>query len=426
MKIRIQAQFVDIVNLIVAKGANFFLTVILFALISRGMDEHTFGEFGYWWSMALMFGGMLIGGVSLALVRVVAVSGTLSHLLAPLFRPTMILLSSIIASFVLLGLIQPVGSNYAMMFGALALFGIAVQGQTVVLSLLRAIEATRANSLATIVIVVLIPLSMLAMLDEAPRNLTQLFGKLAVAFTLSTAVVLLITRREIGEIFFQSRSKALGLRDFYANASAFTVVNVFNYAMVNMDFTLFRQIGTEIDFATMATAKVFFERFALPALLVFAGAVSMQVFRHHDGVDGKATRLEVRLAPISLFGMLVVVVGMAVCYKFFAGNIRGNSETISFGWAICSAAGYLFFAANGILFDVLVFRRRPIFVMLHMAVFLAFGCAVQAVSISLFGVPGWAVGWLLFNLTVHVILLREGAEMRFSSRESASNSTPNS
>lgn len=420
MNIRMQAQFVDIVNLIVAKGANFFITVILFALISRGMDARAFGEFGYWWSMALMIGGMLIGGFSLALVRVVAVSGTLSHLLAPLFRPTMILLFSIIASFLLLALIQPVGSNYAMLFGALALFGIAVQGQTVVLSLLRAIEATRANSHATAVIVVLMPLSMLAMLamlDEAPPTLTQLFGKLAVAFTLSTAAVLLITRREIGEIFFQSGGKDLGLRDFYANASAFTVVNVFNYAMVNMDFTLFRQIGTQIDFATMATAKVFFERFALPALLVFAGAVSMQVLRHPHGVDGNATRLQVRLTPNLLFGMLVVVVGMAVCYEFFAGYIRGDSETISFGWAICSAAGYLFFAANGILFDVLVFRRRPIFVMLHIAAFLAFGCVIQAVSISLFGVPGWAVGWLLFNLTVHAILLREGAEIRQSRRE---------
>jgi hypothetical protein len=416
MNIRMQARIADIVNLIIAKGANFFLTVILFALISRGMDAHAFGEFGYWWSMALMIGGMLIGGFSLALVRVVAVSGTLSHLLAPLFRPAMVLLFTITASFVLLALIQPAGSNYALLFGVLTLFGIAVQGQTVVLSLLRAIEATRANSLATVVIVVLMPLLMLAMLDEAPLTLTQLFGRLAVAFTLSTAAVLLITRREIGEILFQSGCATPSLGDFYANASAFTVVNVFNYAMVNMDFTLFRQIGTQTDFATMATAKVFFERFALPALLVFAGAVSMQVLRHPHGVDGRITRLQVRLTPISLFVMLVVVVGMAMCYGFFAGYIRGDLETISFGWAICAAAGYLFFAINGILFDVLVFRRRPIFVMVHIAVFLAFGCAIQAISISLFGVPGWAVGWLSFNLTVHAILLREGAEMRLSRR----------
>lgn len=54
--------------------------------------------------------------------------------------------------------------------------------------------------------------------------------------------------------------------------------------------------------------------------------------------------------------------------------------------------------------------------MVHIAVFLAFGCAIQAISISLFGVPGWAVGWLSFNLTVHAILLREGAEMRLSRR----------
>jgi hypothetical protein len=274
----LRARRVDVANLMVAKGSNFLLTALLFALLARGMDTRAFGEFGYWWSMALMVGGVLLGGVSSAAVRAAAVHGSLRQLLAPMQQTGLVVLA-VAATVAALAAVGPFDTALAALLGAVAVFGISVQAQTVLLALLRAVEATRANTLASLAIVAVVPLALHAMLGDE-RRLTTVFGALAATFVLGTAVAVVIARRRIEQLFVQPPQEPLALNHFLANASAFTAVNVFTYAIVNIDFTLFRHIGTSSDFAVMATAKIFFERFVLPALLVFAGAVSLRVLRH--------------------------------------------------------------------------------------------------------------------------------------------------
>jgi len=111
-----------------------------------------------------------------------------------------------------------------------------------------------------------------------------------------------------------------------------------------------------------------------------------------------------------------VSAALALGYAFFASTIRGDVHTIGLGWAACASAGYLLFAINGILFDVLVVRRRLVAVVLHVVAFLGLGCAVQALAIARLGVPGWAGGWLLFNGVVLAVLAQEGLELRLPGR----------
>jgi hypothetical protein len=113
---------------------------------------------------------------------------------------------------------------------------------------------------------------------------------------------------------------------------------------------------------------------------------------------------------------VVTIAALALGCTFFASTIRGDARTIGFCWAACASGGYLLFAVNGILFDLLVVRRRLVAVIVHVAAFLALGCAVQALAIMHLGVPGWAIGWLLFNAMVLAVLAREGLELRLPRR----------
>ena len=411
MSIPFKARLVDLTNLFIAKVSNFLLTVLLFALLSRGMDRHAFGEFGYWWGIAIMIGGLLLGGLSSALVRTAVAHGSLRHLLLPMRRAWPVLFSVVL--ILMLGIVSL--SNYTMpvlLYLALTLFGLAVQAQTVVLALLRAVEATLANAVASLLIMLLVPLSLHVMLG-AERALHWVFLSLACVFSIGTIAGLVSARGHFGHLLSSNPAFPVGRGEFLKNVSSFTAVNIFSYAIVNGDFTIFRVIGTPEDFALMATCKIFFERFVVPALMVFAGAISLLVLRYPQGGVGKTVQLEVKLSPQLLVAMVLVVALFAFAYWVFAHMIRGDETTIPLLWVASAATGYFLYAVNGILFDLLVTTRPLRIVVVHVAAFVVLGITLQSVAIRIFGVPGWALGWLLFNLIVVVTLAHGGLHLRF-------------
>ncbi len=137
------------------------------------------------------------------------------------------------------------------------------------------------------------------------------------------------------------------------------------------------------------------------------------MLRHPHGHGNVSARLEVRLSPLLAASAPAVVFILTMAYWAFAHGIRGDVTTIPLVWVACAAAGYLLYAVNGILFDVLVLRRSLLVVALHVTAFLAIGTIVQVVAISAVGVPGWALGWLVFNAVVAYALAREGLQLRF-------------
>lgn len=409
MSIPFNARLVDLANLIIAKGANFVLTALVFMLLSNGMDTQAFGEFGYWWSIAIMIGGVLLGGVSSALVRTAVLKGSLRQLAAPLRCATQVLLA--FATVLALTLFtSPQWAAHTFLFIGVALFGLAVQVQTALLALLRAVEATRSNVLASFLIVLLVPVVLSLMLGTE-RTLTRIFFFLAFAFALGALAVLVSARRQLGPLFTHESGVSVGGRGFFSNALAFTAVNVFSFALINIDFTFFRFVGTTENFALMATCKVFFERFVVPVLMVFAGAISLRILRYQSGDGAAAACLEARVIPQQLVASVMAVALVTFAYWIFATEIRSDTATIPLGWVACAAIGYLLYAVNGILFDLLVLRRSLVMVIAHVTFFLLLGAVIQIVAIFNFGVPGWAVGWLVLNAVFAVLMAREGLSL---------------
>ena len=208
---------------------------------------------------------------------------------------------------------------------------------------------------------------------------------------------------------------------FRGHALAFTATNIYSYAVMNTDFTLFRLMGSADGFAAMATGKVYFERFVVPALTVFVGAISLRVLRHPNAPGAQRARIELILKPWAAPVVLGFVALLAGGYWVFAHIVRDNTRTIELHWIACAGAGYLLYSFNSILLDVLVIRRSLRAVILHAAGFIALACAVQATSMILFSVPGWAVGWLAYNLAVTLVLWRSNLFMLTRQRHSLHN-----
>jgi len=222
----------------------------------------------------------------------------------------------------------------------------------------------------------------------------------------------IVVREQLERIFVPLMALRSDERGYLSSATSFVAINIFSYAVVNVDFTLFRLVGSQEDFSTMAGAKIFFERFALPVLLVIAGAVSMRVLRHKHEPGGGAARLILRFSPLFFCAMTAVVLVLVSTYWILSSLVWDAAATVPLLWVICAAIGYLLFAVNAVLFDLLVVRKSVAIVVRHVVLFMLAHAMLQATAISGLGVPGWAGGWLLFNLLVMLLLAREGIEIK--------------
>lgn len=416
MSIPLRARGIDLLNLVVGKASNFMLIAILFAIVSRGMDATAFSAFGYWWSIGIMVGGVFLGGMGSAAVRTVAVSASLRSALRVgywLIAATPLVGLLIATAAAGLGRIATEQVLLGVVVGA---FGISVMLQTIVFGLLRALEDSRGNTIASAVVVLLVPASFWLMAGPHP-GLTRLFFALASAFGLGTAACIAIGWTTLRALARSGASVSCDSRRFVRDAMAFTAVNVFSYAAVNFDFTLIKWLGTTEEFALLASGKVYFERFVLPALMVFAGAISLRVLRHANYWPGGAARIEARLGGSFAASALLAVAAMAAGYWVFSALIRHDPRQLAWASAIAASAGYLLFAFNAVLLDVLVVRVRIRAVVAHVVAFVVLGGAIQWLAFLTLRVPGWALGWLVFNAAVTAALATECLRIRLGRDE---------
>jgi hypothetical protein len=419
MAIPLKPRVVDVVNLLIAKGANFALTALIFAFISPGMSAREFGEFGYWWSIAVMIGGIALGGVQSALVRAAFLYGTLRHLIRPLGGA---LIMAMVISALVWALSGSVlnGMGGVAIVGAVALFGVLVQTQMAILGLLRAAEATRENVLASLAIVAVVPVSAWFLIGAA-RGLPAIFLALVVSFAAGSLCALLVAWRPLMTLIRPKAVPRSAAGGFAVAAASFSAVSVFSYLAVNVDFTFYRLMASTEEFAVVGTGKVFFERIVLPALLVFAGAVSLRVMRHPGGAEAIASpRLRIVLLWRHVALLLALIAGLSLSYLWFARVYRGDAQTLPIPAVLAASTAYVLYAMNAMLFDVLVLRQKFMNVSILLVAFLVLHAGLQYWAVQGHGTAGWAAAWLLFNLVVTVVLARDSLEIHSSRGRSQS------
>jgi hypothetical protein len=406
MSISFRARGIDLFNLMIGKASSFLLTAILFSIASRVIDANAFPLFGYWWSIGIMIGGVFLGGTSSATVRMMMVTESLKPALhfSKWFIVTVLLTALAIAvAATYVGLANP---DQILLVAVVSAFGIGVMLQAVIFGLLRALEASRANTIASVVVVFLVPGLTWLLSGDHPR-LLQLFGALAIAFAFGAVACFIIAWPMFQKLLRSDTAQAYDSRRIARDAFAFTVVNIFSYAVVNVDFTLIKWIGTQDEFVLISSSKVYFERFVLPGLLVFAGAISLRVLRHAGQPSIGLARIETRLSAILAASALLLIFAVTLGYWVFTVLIRNDPHQLAWASVIAASVGYLLFAFNAVLLDVLVLRVSTMVVLAHVLTFIALGGAIQWFAFITLRVSGWGGGWLVFNAAVTVVLAFE-------------------
>lgn len=413
MTIEFKAKIADLFNLVVAKGASFLLTVIVFSVIARGLGRGQFVNFGFWWSNAIMVGGVLFGGLASGLIRILSVRGTLVHL-GPVAIRSSVLFGCGLLVLAAGGLLWPAFRPFILLLGAVAVFGAIFQIQTCVLTLLRARMATRANAIASGVIVLVGPLLVLLLLGGS-RNLTWVFLVLSLAFAIATGLALVLSREVFAGMVRPNPEVPRPDPLFLPSVVSFTAVNVFSYVSLGIDFNLFKWLRPAAEFEIMGGGKIFFERFTLPALLVVAGAFSITVLRHNAvaATEGQGVpKVPFRPKPLQVLGLGLICLASSAGYHVFERFIRHEVNLLPLAATLCLSAAYVVYALNAILFDVLAIRRGFRRVVIHVLGFLLLGLVGQFLAIRTFGLWGWVGCWLLYNLTIFGILLYENVELQ--------------
>jgi hypothetical protein len=302
--------------------------------------------------------------------------------------------------------------DQVLLIAVVSAFGIGVMLQSLVFGLLRALEASLSNTIASSLVVFLVP-TLTWLLSGPNPDLTRLFGALTAAFSISTAICIAIAWPSFRYLLNRDSLDVSDNRRILRDALAFTAINIFSYAAVNVDFTLIKRLGTEDEFVLLANAKVYFERFVLPALMVFAGAISLRVLRHPQQDPAGVARIHARFSVPFASLTFLVVAAIAIGYWVFLELFRHELHQLTWLSAIEASIGYLLFAFNAVLLDVLVLRVRIRAVLLHVFAFVVLGGAVQWIAFVTFRVAGWSLGWLAFNLVVTAFLALECLHVRF-------------
>lgn len=398
-------SLIDLANILISRGGSFLLTLSIFFIIGRGMPPKEFAEFGYWWSISLMIGGLLLGGQSLAISRSFVLHGSLQHLVRPFVKFLIVLLSAATLTLLLSTYVFEIDVERVFFWGVLFAFGFILQIQVTLFAIFRVAEMFQVNFWATVLNLVLI-LVAVAIFAEMGRleGIINVYKSLVISFIVGLFGMFYIGRGEIKKVFKKGESRNQSLVGFFSGSLVFMVINAFNYVVVNADFTISRNFMNSNDFFVAATAKIYFERFVLPLLLVVAGVFSMRVLRERD-IDNLyrykyKNYLSYKKIAIFVFGILFICGGYIVFVELF----RRDAVALNVTMVFCLAVGYMLMAINGVMLDAFAMKYNfgTVFVATFSMVFLY--CVIQILAINMHGLLGWSVGCLLFNMFVHATL----------------------
>lgn len=407
-QISLSLKWGDLVNTVIVKGCNFLLVFLIFLIARTGLDSNIFIDFGFYWSVSLLIGGILLGGASSAFVRFIGVSGSFKSF----FNEVSVRLSLMLLFIsVLLSLLVSRGSvlsGYSLYFQLFA-FGLIMQMQMAVITLMRALNSMLEVTVTSSIMLVVSPLFFFIMFDEVKGDLSDIFSTLVTSFIFSFFLIIGVCYKQINKLYQADHEKhiqSLTVSQFLAAYYSFTAINIFSYSFTTMDFYILREIKIEGLLEIAGTAKIYFDRFVTPTLSVFAATMSIGILRTKSKYVVGNRDIEIDIKP-SLFSMTKFIALGLVCaagYFLFVSLGNGVSTPLNIGAALVITSGYIIYVINSVLFDVMVLKHNARFLIISVTIFLICAFPINYFSIRLFGLAGWVFYWPLMNLVVLLFL----------------------
>ena len=399
MSIKFKINITDITNILVTKGANFISTFFIFSLMSRGLSSENFANFGYWWSIGVMLGSVALGGLATALIREVSENKSLIYIKHIILKVLATLTVLVVLFYISTRNINP-NNTYYLLFICF-LFGVSLQLQISVLSLLRAIKASKANLIASLILVIFVPLCFY-LISNKKMAIDRLLINVVITYSLCLALILFSTRKIVLGLFNKKSKNINTNKKFYSNIGSFSLLTIYVSVILIVDASIFKYNADPSDFNIIATSKIYFERFILPLLLVFSGALSIMVLRY-DG-DHPAI-LEIHLTSKKVLLFIIATGVIAAGYYLYLFTYSNQLTPLPIPVVIFITTGYLLYVLNGVLLDVLVIKKRIPTVFFYVSSLLIIYIIGQFIIIPKFGILGWSIFWLLFHLFASTTLI---------------------
>lgn len=401
-------KLADILNVFISRSANVVTVLAVLWLVSTGLPRSQYVEFGFWWGMGIMVGGLLLGGLSSALTRTVMTRGSLPDAIAHPWRSlrgrsARVVAVVIVATAVALGWVATRRASAPSAAANLLLacfLGILFQLNGALASIVRALEIRRQLVWMCAWQMLLVPSGLVIALLAVRGSATSITALAGIGGGYVFAFIASLTSIRRCLVNF---GRTTGLREVFIAARrdvvVFTLVNFFAYALLNGDFALVRYIGDSQTVETVGGTKIFFERCVLPVWLIMASAASLQVLRSTRPAGSHTLRLSLSTgssARLALFATLAALgsTGAYVVYSRWIIAGRGAADSVL---VLLAALGYVFNGFVATLLDLFVLRTPVRAVIVFFAVALALLGAQQSLLIRFFGIPGWSVGWLFAN-----------------------------
>lgn len=393
----VRFHLVDLVNLALGKGSNLILTTVVLLFASRTLTNAAFIEFVMWWSVAMMIGGVALGGLATAAIRSAAVDNRLvpAAVVAVLSRYV------VPAGVVAIGALVVLGALGYQKIVLAAGMGMVLQLYNSTVVVARSIKEY-VRSLVTSGICIAVALAghgaawFLGLSGQALQFSIMLaaFGSAAL-YGAATLVPCLAARREGGAV------SRMSVADFWKVAVAFSIGYALVTSMLNVDYALMKFVGLDGPIASEAGAKIYFERFVLPFWLLVANTAALEVLRSPGSIDTmRSTRYAIGISrnKFLLFAaqFAVAVAGYYIYRIVFAVTVPSPPLVT----LVVIALGYVGYAIIGLVLDIHLLSTPPKAAIVQAAVVILGYALVSWFALTHFGGIGWAVAWFAINALI--------------------------
>ena len=408
----LNVERVDFFNLLVVKSSNFILVATIFFIVRQHLDSSLFIEFGFYWGTGLLVGALLFGGFGSTLVRFVSLYGgigaiggdrTISKLLTAV-------LVFIAASLYIVG--KGLDNKIISLLMVVSL-GMVIQLHLVIMSLFRAVRATRELLFGGALMAVVIP-SIFIYLTNSIDTIETIFRNLTISYLISLIILMALLayiarhdEKDRSENIFQSK----GFKEGYLS---FTMVTVFSNLIILVDFYFLREMLSSEDLAKAGVAKIYFDRFVLPLLSVMTGAISLNILRSKTESIARNAGFTTNfgLDRKRVLAVIPVLLFIFIGYYVFIFVGPSNAVSLSYLQASCVILGYVVYSFNSIFLDILVIKFASSTLFLILSSYLIVSSLVYYFAISTFSLKGWVSALIILNLSASYFFFKVTSSVR--------------
>tara|TARA_B100000575_G_scaffold294067_1_gene307834 strand:+ start:9238 stop:10491 length:1254 start_codon:yes stop_codon:yes gene_type:complete len=385
---------VDFLNLVSFKAFNFLIVLILFTSVRNNFGDQDFIDFGYYWNISLMLAGIIFGGISATILRILNVSGGVRSLVDSKILKVFIAMNVLIGVAILsIFFLKP--SLEKIYLFLLFAFGLFFQIQTLLITIMR-IKKYSLKMHASSIISVIFVLGCFYYLLNIDNDTNQLFLNLVISYMCSLIIIIIFLRGSLYDLYSSSDENSLNLVDFKNSYITYTAINTFSYVYLTIDFYLLRELLSEDQLMVAGSTKIYFDRFIIPFLTIISGLFSLNVYRIKSKSIVGNEKIDINFSFRKEYLLLVplFIVLIAAVYLF----IYAKDPLMSFFQITIISLSYICFNINGVLLDGVALVRRPRILILAVSTMLVLSYLIFYYLIKSLGINGWIAAMCIMNI----------------------------